>query len=71
VENAETADKQPSGSPSPISAAVPADFICEDDVRTAIREGKKLLIGDKTIVTPSARDLGESRRVFVDAEWPR
>ena len=50
--------------------AMPADFVCEDDVRDAIRAGRKLLIGEKTILTPSARDLGESQRVFVQAGWP-
>ena len=49
----------------------PADFVCEDDVRAAIKAGRKLLIGEKTIVTPSARDLGESTKVFVSAGWPR
>ena len=48
----------------------PAEFICEDDVRTALNSGRKLLIGEKTIITPSARDLGESSKVFVQASWP-
>jgi acetaldehyde dehydrogenase (acetylating) len=48
-----------------------ADFICEDDVRTALREGRKLIVGEKTIITPSARDLGEAQRVFIQAAWPR
>ncbi len=52
-------------------AMAPADFVCEDDVRAAIKAGRKLLIGEKTIVTPSARDLGESTKVFVSAGWPR
>ena len=42
----------------------PAAFVCEDDVRQAIRAGQTLTISDKTIVTPSARDLGEAQRVF-------
>ena len=33
------------------------DFVCEDDVRRAIKDSKKIFIGPKTIVTPSARDL--------------
>jgi acetaldehyde dehydrogenase (acetylating) len=33
------------------------DFVCEDDVRRAIAQSKKIFIGPKTIVTPSARDL--------------
>jgi hypothetical protein len=48
-----------------------ADFICEDDVRSALRAGRKLLIGEKTIITPAARDLGEAEKVFVHAGWPR
>jgi acetaldehyde dehydrogenase (acetylating) len=51
--------------------AAPAEFVCEDDVRSAIRDGRKVVIGEKTIVTPSARDLGESAKVFVEASWPR
>ena len=49
---------------------VPVDFVCEDDVRAAIKAGRKLVIGEKTIVTPAARDLAESHRVFVQAGWP-
>jgi acetaldehyde dehydrogenase (acetylating) len=49
----------------------PPDFICEDDVRAAMRSGKKIVVGERTIVTPSARDLGESEHVFVQAGWPR
>jgi len=47
-----------------------ADFVCEDDVRAALKHGRQILVGDKTIITPSARDLGESARVFVQAGWP-
>src|SRR5687768_876382 len=57
--------------PSPAVSDQPAEFICEDDVRAAIRAGRKLVIGEKTIVTPSARDLGEAQKVFVQAAWPR
>ncbi|HEY7497143.1 MAG TPA: aldehyde dehydrogenase family protein [Vicinamibacterales bacterium] len=49
----------------------PLDFVCEDDVRQALRQGQKLLIGERTIVTPAARDLAEQHRLFVTAEWPR
>ncbi len=49
----------------------PKDFICEDDVRDALKSGKTLLVGDRTIVTPSARELGEANKVFVQAGWPR
>jgi acetaldehyde dehydrogenase (acetylating) len=53
------------------SASSPVAFVCEDDVRTALRTGQKVVIDEKTIVTPAARDLGESQRVFVQAGWPR
>ena len=43
----------------------------EEDVRAAIRAGRKVLIGERTILTPSARDLGETQKVFVQAGWPR
>ena len=56
---------------APSTADSPAEFICEDDVRAAIRAGRKVVIGEKTIVTPSARDLGEAASVFVHAGWPR
>jgi acetaldehyde dehydrogenase (acetylating) len=59
---------------SPSRGAEPetvADFVCEEDVRAALKAGRKLVIGEKTIVTPSARDLGEAQKVFVQAGWPR
>jgi acetaldehyde dehydrogenase (acetylating) len=43
----------------------PVDFVCEDDVRRALTKGEKILVGPRTIVTPAARDLGESREVFA------
>ncbi len=49
----------------------PVSFVCEDDVRAALKAGQKVVIDEKTIVTPSARDLGESQKVFVQAGWPR
>ena len=56
--------------PAPKESSAPAGFICEDDVREAIRGGRKLLVGEKTIITPAARDLGDSHRVFIQAGWP-
>ena len=53
------------------SAESPAAFVCEDDVRAALKAGRKVVIDEKTIVTPSARDLGEAQKVFVEAGWPR
>jgi acetaldehyde dehydrogenase (acetylating) len=44
-------------------------FVCEEDVRMAMRQGRTITIGERTIVTPAARDLGESNRVFRQAGW--
>ena len=48
-----------------VKLAQPEEFVCEDDVRAAIKMGRKLLIGERTIVTPAARDAGEAAHVFV------
>jgi acetaldehyde dehydrogenase (acetylating) len=47
----------------------PAEFVCEEDVRQALKQGRKIVIGEKTIVTPAARDMAEQHRVFVQAGW--
>ena len=63
-----------SSTPSPASADVraavdepqrPVEFVSEDDVRTALKRGEKIYVGPRTIITPSARDLGEPNEVFV------
>jgi acetaldehyde dehydrogenase (acetylating) len=46
----------------------PVGFVCEDDVRSAILSNAKITVGKKTIITPSARELGESSDVFVISE---
>ncbi len=46
-------------------APKPVDFVAEDDVRQAIKKGEKIYIGPRTILTPSARDLGDPREIFV------
>lgn len=45
----------------------PVDFVSEDDVRKAIQKGAKIYITAKTILTPSARDLGEEKDIFAKA----
>ncbi len=47
----------------------PAEFVCEDDVRQALKASAKIVLGERTIVTPAARDLGEAHKVFVQAGW--
>ena len=56
--------------PGTESAAV-VSFVCEEDVRQAIRLNRKITIGERTIITPSARDLAEAHRIFVLQNWPR
>jgi len=63
--------------PAPAVAAAPvatpvgplgidiAPFVCEDDVRQAMRKGQKIHIGPRTILTPSARDLGAQYDILV------
>jgi acetaldehyde dehydrogenase (acetylating) len=59
--------------PSPVKTVIhelkphrsPVEFVSETDVRNAIERGEKIYITAKTIVTPSARDLGEEKEVFA------
>jgi acetaldehyde dehydrogenase (acetylating) len=61
-------DEAPPVAPKP-EAAKPetpaAEFVCEDDVRRAIVENRKIPTDRKTIITPAARDLGRERGVFT------
>jgi ethanolamine utilization cobalamin adenosyltransferase len=41
------------------------EFVCEADVRQAMKENRKIYIGPKTIVTPSARDLANASDILV------
>ena len=51
----------------PAKPGRPAEFVCEDDVRQAVRAGQKILVDSRSIVTPAARDLGEEKRVFIES----
>jgi acetaldehyde dehydrogenase (acetylating) len=71
-----------SPAPSPATCAPPAAstpdrktappavaaFVSESDVRAAIARGEKILIGRRSIVTPSARDLGSAHDVFIETD---
>ena len=52
----------------PAPEVVIADFVCEEDVRVALRQSRKIYIGPKTIVTPAARDLGQQHDILVMAK---
>jgi len=60
--------------PAPKAAPAPAprvvDFVSESDVRTAMERAEKIFISSRTIVTPSARDLGNAHGIFVETEAP-
>jgi acetaldehyde dehydrogenase (acetylating) len=43
----------------------PVDFVSENDVREAVARGQKIYINDKTILTPSAKDLGDEKEIFA------
>ncbi|HEX8843295.1 MAG TPA: aldehyde dehydrogenase family protein [Pyrinomonadaceae bacterium] len=49
------------------NARKPVDFVSEDDVRRAIQKGEKIYVNARTIITPSARDIGEPAEVFAKA----
>ncbi len=59
----------PSPAPNPAPPAPPVQvvpFVSEADVRDALRDGKKIYINSKTIVTPAARDLGADIIIKTD-----
>jgi acetaldehyde dehydrogenase (acetylating) len=60
--------RMPSGSSAPEAAL---EFVSEEDVRAAVKAARKLLVDEKTIITPSARDLGDAHKVFVHRGGPR
>jgi acetaldehyde dehydrogenase (acetylating) len=41
------------------------DFVSESDVKIALDRGEKIYVNARTIITPSARDLGEPGEIFV------
>ena len=52
--------------PAPPKNVTVSPFVSENDVRRAVTRQEKIYIGPKTIVTPSARDLGTEHEVFVE-----
>ena len=59
----EPAPEAPDDEAAPAAVA----FVCEDDVRQALRHSRSIVVDDRTIVTPAARDLADRHRVFVQA----
>jgi acetaldehyde dehydrogenase (acetylating) len=73
--------ERPPGLAAPVTPSAPAvpaaraerpsEFVCEEDVRQAVRHGKKITIGERTIVTPAARDLGQEHKIFIEIGFPQ
>jgi len=63
----EPAAPQPAPRP-PAPAATIVDFVCENDVRDAMRASRKIYVGPKTIITPSAREFGDQFGILVLAQ---
>jgi len=51
--------------PEPQAQPPLLDFVCEDDVRRALREDRTLRVSQGAILTPSARDLADGTNVLV------
>jgi acetaldehyde dehydrogenase (acetylating) len=64
-----TSSRPPPKSEAPPKPAVEiSPFVSENDVRRAMTRSEKIFIGPKTILTPSARDLGMEHEVFIETE---
>ena len=55
----------PAPAPPPPPRPETVGFVCEDDVRRARTQSKKIFIDGKTIVTPAARDLDPDGSVLI------
>ncbi|HET9834176.1 MAG TPA: hypothetical protein VFP91_20775, partial [Vicinamibacterales bacterium] len=55
--------------PAASQQQTPLEFVCEEDVRSAIRGGRKLVVSERAIITPAARELAETHRVLTVAPW--
>ena len=58
----------PPGPPPPLeveNTGPAVDFVCEDDVRQALKAGRRIRLAPRAIVTPAARELGDTHAVFV------
>lgn len=64
-------DPKSENSSAPLVNQSVAQFVCEDDVRQAIRLGRTITINERTIVTPAARDAAARGNILVYANWRR
>jgi hypothetical protein len=68
--NVAPVSEPPAPATTPATSTAPAQFVCEEDVRNAVKRGEKIFVGERTIITPAARDAGETAKVFVWQTWP-
>ncbi len=67
--NAPAPAPAPAFEPAPPAPQIAiSDFVCENDVRAAIQQSRKIYIGPRTIVTPAARELAGQHDVLVVAQ---
>ncbi|MCC6162965.1 MAG: aldehyde dehydrogenase family protein [Acidobacteria bacterium] len=65
----------PPASAAPAAIGVPdadtvgpaVEFVCEDDVRQALRAGRRIRLAARAIVTPAAREVGDTHHVFIES----
>jgi len=55
------------GTASAANGRKAAEFVSEDDVKRALQKGEKIYVGPRTIITPSAHDIGDPAEVFAKA----
>jgi hypothetical protein len=60
-----TSSAPTSSAANPGTTPAAMTFVCEDDVRQALRKGEKIYVTPKSIITPAARDLGTDKDVLV------
>ena len=42
------------------------EFVSEDDVRSALHDGRRLCVNSATLITPSAREFGNEHDIFLE-----
>ena len=42
------------------------EFVSEDDVRSALHDGRRLCVNSSTLITPSAREFGNEHDIFLE-----
>jgi acetaldehyde dehydrogenase (acetylating) len=68
VDSRVPASTAPAAAPARSPTGELLDFVCEDDVRRALREGRVLRLSARAIVTPSARDVAAGKDVLAISE---